>query len=213
MLNLFISAFWLGMIFNAAPGIVLFESFRRGLKGGFWPALYVQIGSVAGDAAWAALGLLGAAVLLTIPYVQFPLSILGIGLLFYLAYESYCDAQKEPPEFNKLQLNTTLTKTQNKNAIIVGAAISIVNPLNITYWTALGGTISAITGHGATLQDMAVFMSGFLSSSLLWCFIAAGFIARTRRYLTRKMWKAMHISCAIGWIILAIYTSLKLIIG
>ncbi len=59
VLSLFGMAFLLGLIFNAAPGAVFAETIRRGVDGGYQPALAVQIGSLAGDAAWAILGLAG----------------------------------------------------------------------------------------------------------------------------------------------------------
>ena len=49
MIELFISAMALGFLFNAAPGAIFTESLRRGLKGGFKSALYVQFGSLVGD--------------------------------------------------------------------------------------------------------------------------------------------------------------------
>ena len=59
MLTLFTAAFLLGLVFNAAPGPVFAETVRRSLRGGFRPALAVQIGSLVGDALWAVLGLAG----------------------------------------------------------------------------------------------------------------------------------------------------------
>ena len=55
----FFEAFVLGLIFNAVPGVVFAETIKRGVSGGFWGALYVQIGSLVGDATWAILGLIG----------------------------------------------------------------------------------------------------------------------------------------------------------
>ena len=84
----FIQAFILGLLFNAAPGVVFTETIKRGVSGGFFPALYVQIGSLAGDSLWAVLGLLGIGVLLNIEILKYPLSIVGIIYLVYLAYDS-----------------------------------------------------------------------------------------------------------------------------
>lgn len=64
MIALFISAFLLGLIFNATPGAVFAETVRQGVHGGFRPALAVQVGSLVGDALWAMLGLMGIGLLL-----------------------------------------------------------------------------------------------------------------------------------------------------
>ena len=76
MNHLFISAFVLGLIFNAAPGAVFAESLRRGLHGGYSSALKVQVGSLVGDATWAILGLMGAGLLFQIPTIRTPLTLL-----------------------------------------------------------------------------------------------------------------------------------------
>src|SRR2546423_3713334 len=61
MFLLFLSAFGLGLAFCAPPGAVTAEALRRGLARGFRPALLMQLGSLIGDAPWAALALTGAA--------------------------------------------------------------------------------------------------------------------------------------------------------
>ncbi|HBV00336.1 LysE family transporter, partial [Thalassospira lucentensis] len=69
MIELFVSAFALGFLFNAAPGAIFAESLRRGMVGGFAQAFAVQVGSLIGDLIWAVLGLLGAAAIFTLPLV------------------------------------------------------------------------------------------------------------------------------------------------
>ena len=54
MTTLFAAAFLLGLVFNAAPGAVFAETVRQGMRGGFRPALAVQVGSLVGDAALTA---------------------------------------------------------------------------------------------------------------------------------------------------------------
>lgn len=39
MLSLFLSAFFLGLLFNAAPGAIFAESLRRGIKGGLFTSI------------------------------------------------------------------------------------------------------------------------------------------------------------------------------
>lgn len=206
MFELFISAFFLGVLFNAAPGAILAESLRRGLKGGFVPAFAVQVGSLVGDGLWVILGLLGAAVLISIPYIQVPLAISGALLLGYLAYESFADGLKPVPDMGLVN-----SSRQNKNALLTGAALSISNPLNITYWAALGGTISALSGETPGSEHFIIFITGFMLASILWCFFASGVIAVTRRYLTPVIWQTLHFGCGIGLIILMMFVIIGLL--
>ena len=200
MLELFVSAFLLGMIFNAAPGAILIESMRHGFKGGFIPALAVQIGSLVGDALWVILGLGGAAVILTIPLLHTPLAIAGAILLGYLAFTSFKDARQPMPD-----LTHTLALRESKGALATGVSLSISNPLNITYWAALGGTIATIAGTHPTAQHFLVFILGFMLSCLLWCFFAAAMIALSRQFLNPTLWKTLHFGCGICLVILMGY--------
>ena len=100
MTELFVHAFILGFLFNTMPGAILTESLRRGIRGGFRPALEVQMGSLAGDFIWAVLGLLGAGVLFTLPQVEKPLAIAGAVLLGWIAWQALRDGLSPMPAYD-----------------------------------------------------------------------------------------------------------------
>lgn len=193
MTELFASAFLLGLLFNATPGAILAESLRRGLRGGFRPALEVQIGSLAGDFVWAVLGLLGAAALFTLPYVEMPLALGGAALLGWVAWQALRDGLAPMPVFDP-----TATKGAGRSATATGVALSLANPQNITYWAGLGGTITALGVADPGWSAFTVFLAGFMASSVLWCFLCAGTIAWTRRFIGRRTWMILNIGCALG---------------
>ena len=166
MIELFISAMALGFLFNAAPGAIFTESLRRGLKGGFKSALYVQFGSLVGDLFWAVIGLGGAAILFEIDAIKMPMAIFGGVLLAWLAFNSFVDATKKIPS-----INLTL-KQDDKTELMVGAALSLSNPINITYWAGMAGTIATLGVKEPTGQAFIVFLVGFMLSSIIWCFYA-----------------------------------------
>ncbi|MFN7194565.1 MAG: LysE family transporter, partial [Rhodospirillales bacterium] len=85
MSELFVAAFFLGLLFNVVPGAVFAETLRRGLRGGYGPAFAVQVGSLVGDFTWAVLGLAGAGALFALPHVETPLALAGAALLLWLA--------------------------------------------------------------------------------------------------------------------------------
>ncbi|HEX5498375.1 MAG TPA: LysE family transporter, partial [Thermomicrobiales bacterium] len=82
---LLVSAVGLGAAYAAVPGAVNAEALRRGMTGGFRPALLVQVGSLVGDALWAVVGLTGAAALASIDALAVALALIGAGFLFALA--------------------------------------------------------------------------------------------------------------------------------
>lgn len=193
MLELFIAAAGLGLLFNATPGAIFAESLRRGLKGGYREALDVQIGSLVGDFVWAALGLLGAAALFKIAYIETPLAVAGAMLLGWLAWQTFNDGLGPVPEFNPDD-----SATAGRSSLAVGAAMSLSNPMNITYWAGLGGTITALGVSDPGWTAFAVFLAGFMFSSVAWCFICAGGIAATRRFVSPLLWKLVNFGCAAG---------------
>lgn len=193
MTELFVSAFGLGLLFNAMPGAIFAESLRRGLRGGFGPAFSVQIGSLAGDFVWAVLGLLGAAALFTLPLVETPLALAGAGLLLWIAWQAMRDGLGPMPTFDP-----KAAPDADRSALTTGAALSLSNPMNVTYWAGLGGTITALGVANPGWSAFAIFLGGFMASSVLWCFFCAGVIAWTRRFAGPRTWMALNLGCAIG---------------
>ena len=208
MIELFLSALALGILFNAAPGAIFALSLKRGIQGGFWPAFHVQIGSLVGDLTWAVLGLGGAAVLFQIDAVRLPMAIFGGGLLAYLAYGSFKDAASPlpmpMPKMEDGSDETTTASGRTSGGLSVGAAVSLSNPMNITYWAGLGGTITSLGVSDPKGMAFVVFLAGFMTSSVIWCFICAGFIAAVRHMISRRAWVVINLACGLGLLYFAV---------
>ena len=155
MIELFTSALALGFLFNAVPGAIFTESLRRGLQGGFKSALYVQFGSLVGDLTWAVLGLGGAAVLFEVTAIKIPLAIFGGLLLAWLAFNSFIDATKKIPRFQPV------LKKDDRSELTIGAALSLSNPINITYWAGMAGIIAALGVSEPTGVSFVIFLIWF----------------------------------------------------
>jgi chemosensory pili system protein ChpE len=164
MIEVFLLAAGLGLVFNAAPGAVFAESLRRGLAGGFRPAFAVQVGSLVGDAVWAMLGLAGVGALL--PVLGTPLTVAGCVLLAWLGLRGLRDAARPP----------AAAAPKPGRAGYVGATMSLSNPLNLVYWSGMATVVGAGT-------NLVVFFAGFMTASLAWCFLCAAGIAVLHRTL------------------------------
>lgn len=198
MLGLFLAALLLGFVFNAAPGAVFAETVRQGLRGGFRPAFAVQVGSLAGDATWAVLGLAGAGLLAQLEALRVPLAVGGASYLAWLAWDSWRAARREAG------IAVTDDALASTRALRRGALLSLTNPQNLAYWAALGGVLGALGVAEPTATDYAVFFAGFMASSLAWCFICAGLVARLARLgPTWARWSYRLCAAALLWLALA----------
>ena len=192
MLTLFAAAFLFGLAFNAAPGPVTAETLRRGLRGGFGPALAVQTGSLVGDLSWAILGLAGAGAALSVPILRVPLELAGAGFLLWLAWGAWQDARR-PSAFDSGD-----GAAASRGALAAGAAMSLSNPQNISFWAALAAPMAALGVTDMRTPEAAVFFGGFAASSIVWCFVAAGIVAWSRSILTPGLHRTLNIGCAVA---------------
>lgn len=203
VISLFITAFGLGMIFNASPGAVFTETVRQGLIGGYRVALNVQIGSLVGDASWAVLGLAGAGVLFQVPEVRLPLSIVGGLYLVYLGVKSII----ESPHVERLEVSGD-GQLIKKSALFSGMSISLTNPQNILFWAALGSVLGGLGVENPTVAHYAVFFIGFMASSVLWCFACAAVVHVLHRTMSRGLIMGINLLCGLALFYIAYLNAL-----
>lgn len=194
-MSLYFAALFLGLIFNAVPGPVFVESFKRGLSGGYPAALAVQLGSLLGDATWAILGLLGVGLLMSIDSLRLPLGIAGSLYLFYLAYDSL--------KKSKSGITTEPQATQ-ASALASGAAISMTSPHNLAYWAAIGSALGSLGIVNPEWTDYGIFFAGFMTASIFWCFFCAGLIQLLVKQLHQKWTCLTYRICAVLFFLLAL---------
>jgi len=205
MITVFVAALFLGFLFNAAPGAVFAETIKVGVRGGFRPALAVQMGSLVGDALWAVLGLAGIGVLLQIEVLRLPLGIAGVLYLLWLSFDSWQAAHQE--------IEALASQDEHEvKALRSGILLSITNPQNIAYWAAIGSALGAIGIAEPTTAHYAVYFIGFMVSSLIWCFVCAALVDRVFRNTGRKWAKLTYRACAIAFLLLALSSFRNLVV-
>jgi chemosensory pili system protein ChpE len=196
MMLLFVSAFGLGLIFNAAPGAVFAATVRAGVRDGFRSALDVQLGSLVGDASWALLGLLGVGLLLQAEGLRFPIGVAGAIYLTWLAFDSWRAASQE------FSIEPSKQVAPRK-ALREGMLLSITNPQNIAYWAALGSALGTVGIHAPTTLDYGVFFAGFMTSSIIWAFVCAALVDRLFGNASARWASITYKLCAIAFLLLA----------
>lgn len=207
MLMLFASAFVLGLVFNAAPGAVFAETVRQGVRGGYRPALAVQLGSLVGDASWALLGLAGIGLVMQIDALRWPIGLAGAAYLLWLSWDSWKAARTE----HRLDASATAAATQ-KQALRRGMALSLTNPQNLAYWAAMGSALGAVGVSQPGASDYGLFFAGFMTSSLLWCFVCAALVDRLFRRAAAHWSRFTYRCCAALLLALALGTLRDLLV-
>lgn len=195
MTGLFLAAFALGLIFNAAPGAVFAETARQAVRGGFRPALYVQVGSLVGDALWAVLGLAGVGLLFRLDFLRIPVGVAGIAYLLWLAYDAWraSSTNLDPPGAGA-----------HTSAWRAGVLLSVTNPQNIAYWAALGSAMGTAGVHDPSALHYLSFLGGFMTSSIVWSFACAAVLARLFLRSTTRWAHWTYRLCAAAFLALAL---------
>lgn len=192
--SLFWTAFALGIVFCAPPGAVLAEALRRGLDRGFNGALLTELGSLVGDATWGVLALSGVAYLTVYRPAATALGALGVALLFWLAWRALREAWA-----GALPHEASVEAQASRGDFAAGAALSLSNPQNITFWLGVGG--GAIAALGPQRQPvLAVFFTGFMSACVVWCFLMAAIIAWGRRFLSGGFYRWVNFACGVAMV-------------
>ena len=206
MLMLFASAFVLGLVFNAAPGAVFAETVRQGVRGGYRPALAVQLGSLVGDASWALLGLAGIGLVMQVDALRWPIGLAGAAYLLWLSWDSWQAAR------NEHRLDVSGTAATQKQALRRGMALSLTNPQNLAYWAAMGSALGAVGVAHPGASDYGLFFAGFMTSSLLWCFVCAALVDRLFRRAAAHWSRFTYRCCAALLLALALGTLRDLLV-
>jgi chemosensory pili system protein ChpE len=201
---LFFSSFLLAIAFCAPPGVITAETVRRGAARGFFPALFVQLGSLVGDTTWAIIALTGLAFVVQNDFAKIVLSLVGMLLMLKLAWGAIQDARHEKEL-------TAASSHSHRGDFTNGAFLSLGNPMNIVFWTGLGTTVFASISGRPHPADFAVFFAGFLSGAILWCFLMAAIVAWGRKFVTPTFFRWVNFACGLALGFFAIQLGLKLL--
>ncbi len=205
MLATVLTGAMIAISFSAPPGPVAMETIRRGLRGGFSPALNVQLGSIIGDFMWFMIALIGLGQLAQIAVIRGGLAIAGVGLLLYLGVCGIRDAFKAA----KLEQGGAIEPT--RGAFRSGMAISIANPMAIGYWLSIGGTLVATGVAGQSGGQTASFVFGFVAGTFLWALIMAVAVRFGKQLVHPNLFRVINFGCGAALLIFGITLATQMI--
>jgi chemosensory pili system protein ChpE len=192
MLQLFLSAFGLGLTIVATPGTITVQAVRTGLERGFGAALSVQIGALAGVVLWGGVGLMGATLITENMLARLFLSSVSIVLLLWLMVRALRDAVKG-------QMLESVS-ARARDDFVLGVVLSLVNPLPFALWLGIGsGMISS-----PSPIEVVVLFGGLISSAMLWSFFLAAITAWGQRFITPLLFRIVSLMCGLALGVIAV---------
>ena len=189
MLAAVLTGVMIAISFSAPPGPVAIETIRRGARGGFSPALNVQLGSIIGDFMWCMIALIGLGQLAQIPIVRGLLAIAGVIVLAYLGICGIRDALKTK------SLDQRQPDDTHRDAFRSGMAISIANPMAVGYWLSVGGALVAAGMAGSSPAQTVLFVVGFVSGTIAWAFTMALAVRFGKQILNPSVFRMVNFTC------------------
>jgi chemosensory pili system protein ChpE len=189
----------------APPGPVAMETVRRGLRGGFRPALNVQLGSIIGDVTWCGLALIGLAPLAQIGWVRVILAVAGVGVLLYLGAVGLRDAFAA-----RQAVAVAASPHETKGAFRSGLAISMANPMAIGYWLSVGGALVATGVAGGTPAQTTAFILGFVGGTVAWAFLMAFAVRWSSVILSPLAFRGLTLASSVALVVFGILLAVRM---
>jgi threonine/homoserine/homoserine lactone efflux protein len=198
------------------PSVILTETIRRGARGGFWPGVAVQYGSIVADCVYALLGLTGAAILVTNTVIQVVVGTVGIGFMVFLgitglrtalradpgtaaAPREHAHALPDSPDELVAADGTAAddllpaaptgrlgAALAGRGPFLVGLALGLANPWAIAFWLGIGGTFAAAGLVDATAVDYATFFAAYVLGLSIYSISVAAIVGIGHRRLERR---------------------------
>lgn len=200
--HLFVAAFGLGLALSAAPGALNVESVRRGVSGGFWPALEVHVGALLGDGVWMLVALLG--VTFSVQHAHLPTLFMALGGAFLL-WNAWQIARTQWFRPAVLPL-----PQHGRHGMLVGALLALGSPLTVAFWAGLNGMLVATAGSAVAASDVLVLCSAYVLSVLAWGAALSALAVWGQRMIRPAIWRWWHAGSVLllsGWGVQMLWTA------
>ncbi|MBN4067420.1 LysE family transporter [Simkania negevensis] len=208
-MSLFISKILLGISLAAPVGPVSVEVIRRGLRRGFFAAFPVCIGAIVGDFLYLLMAYFGLAPFLMNSVIRITILFLGASMLLYLGVQ--CIKKSWKP----IEIETS-SGNDNKNAVILGFLLAVINPMSIVWWLSVFGAVL-----GSTLPEeltLVLLLSNLtiILGTLIWSLTLCLILHFGKRFVGQQQIRAISIlagSSLVGYGLYFGYTAITTLCG
>lgn len=195
-----------GAAYCAPVGPVTLEMVRRGLSVGFLAGFVVGLGSVIGDAFWAAVGILGSSFLTGSVPLRTGIGALGVVILLFVAWNAFRESRKDPDYHLS-------DPPRRRTGFAVGVALSMANPFAVLFWL----TVSA-SGAMASLgvdRDHHVarvwFFLGLVAGAIIYSLALSWIVAWSRRFVSAHAMRKINLGAAVMLLGLAVFLAFRVV--
>lgn len=198
MIALATQSLLLGLVFCATPGVIAAEALRRGLARGFAASLALQLGSLVGDAVWAASALAGGTLVLRVAAARETIGVGGAAFLAYLSVAALRDAWRMPPRLSADTADASRGADLARADFTAGALLSLGNPFAVAFWLGVGGAVLAARFPRPGAVHAAVFLGSVTAGGVVWAFIFSGVVTLARRRVSPAVFRVINACCAVA---------------
>lgn len=181
-MSLYLAYVMVGLAIAMPVGAITVEMTKQGLKNGFMHGWAVGIGGMTIDILLIVALYFGLAQILSLPFIQLPLWIIGAIFLFMLAYDSIKNADKDIALAGE-KVEKSLFTTY-RNGLLVA-----VSPGNLVFWVSVFGAVLADSYTAGSGNQFLIVALGILSGILLHDLGLLMIVAFTRKAMNRQMIK------------------------
>lgn len=189
-MDIYLKFVLVGLSIAMPVGAITVEMTKQGLKNGFFHGWAVGIGGMTIDVLLILALYFGLAQILSLPYVQMPLWIIGAVFLFLLAYDSIKNAEQDITLAGE-KVNKSIGKTF-RNGLLVA-----VSPGNLVFWVSVFGAVLADSYSSSESSSFIIAALGILSGILLHDIGLLTIISLTRKVINKQMIKWTSIAAGI----------------
>jgi L-lysine exporter family protein LysE/ArgO len=178
--DLFASGFLLSLSLCLDIGIVNIALINTAIRSGMRSAMLLGLGSCFGDLFYALLSLLGIGLLLQFEAVHWFISLAGIAILLFLAWDAARSALRD--QTDTLTPEASLPSLTPRHLFVRGVVLSLASPTSILWFAAIGGSMIAHSNPQSNAGLLALF-GGFFCGGFSWCLFITGLSAQGERRL------------------------------
>jgi threonine/homoserine/homoserine lactone efflux protein len=157
----------------------------------------VGVGSLIGDAVYAALALGGLTAVSRYTVARLVIGSCGALLLFWLAFDALRAGVPNPAEPANI--------SGKRSDFLVGAGLSLANPWAIAFWLGFGGVLLS-AGIRNPEAKLPLLLAVFLIGALAWSVILSLMIALARRFVNAVLFRLVSTGSALVFVGTGLYT-------